>query len=337
MKSNLIDEVAKNQKVYRQFQKIEDKQFLLSITGILQKTPWRDTVSENSLMFRGEKGPGVLKKVFCLGDAFQQKYELAVSENDHEEQRIKRLHSSALLSLLTFYSVSKENPITFELNGKEVVFTNVEFEHKNCVGKDEKGMEHDSNMDIMLYDGDTLDSIKNVLFLESKFSEYLTLGQKKDISNTVYGDIYRMLFNQPSVDKLVCERQDSGYFLLKTNEKGNHYCEGIKQMISHYMGVLNFVREFREYKCPNVYLGCILFDFKDGTIDTKVEGAGISHLEDYRRVYSYLCKKLAELSGDFAKPENLHILNECLTYQDVFQMEQNRNVLDKNVKTFYSL
>ena len=100
MKSNLIDEVAKNQKVYRQFQKIEDKQFLLSITGILQKTPWRDTVSENSLMFRGEKGPGVLKKVFCLGDAFQQKYELAVSENDHEEQRIKRLHSSALFYIL---------------------------------------------------------------------------------------------------------------------------------------------------------------------------------------------------------------------------------------------
>ena len=335
MKSNLIDEVAKNQKVYRQFQKIEDKQFLLSITGILQKTPWRDTVSENSLMFSGEKGPDeVLKKVFCLGDAFQHKYEQAVSGNGQEEQKINRLHSSALLSLLAFYSVSKENPITFELNGKEVVFTNVEFEHKNGVGKDEKGMGHNSNMDIMLYDGDTLDSIKNVLFLESKFSEYLTLGQKKDISNTVYGDIYRMLFNQPSVDKLVCERQDSGYFLLKTNEKGNHYCEGIKQMISHYMGVLNFVQAL---KCLNVYLGCILFDFKDDTIDTKVEGAGISHLEDYRRVYSYLCKKLAELSGDFAKPENLHILNECLTYQDVFQMEQNRNVLDKNVKTFYSL
>ena len=272
-----------------------------------------------------------------MGDAFQHKYEQAVSGNGQEEQKINRLHSSALLSLLAFYSVSKESPITFELNGKEVVFTNVKFEHKNGVGKDEKGMGHNSNMDIMLYDGDTLDSSKNVLFLESKFSEYLTLGQKKDISNTVYGDIYRMLFDQPSVDKLVCERQDSGYFLLKTNEKGNHYCEGIKQMISHYMGVLNFVREFREYKCPNVYLGCILFDFKDGTIDTKVEGAGISHLEDYRRVYSYLCKKLAELSGDFAKPENLHILNECLTYQDVFQMEQNRNVLDKNVKTFYSL
>ena len=335
MKSNLIDEVAKNQKVYRQFQKIEDKQFLLSITGILQKTPWRDTVSENSLMFSGEKGPDeVLKKVFCLGDAFQHKYEQAVSGNGQEEQKINRLHSSALLSLLAFYSVSKESPITFELNGKEVVFTNVKFEHKNGVGKDEKGMGHNSNMDIMLYDGDTLDSIKNVLFLESKFSEYLTLGQKKDISNTVYGDIYRMLFNQPSVDKLVCERQDSGYFLLKTNEKGNHYCEGIKQMIYHYMGVLNFVQA---QKCLNVYLGCILFDFKDDTIDTKVEGAGISHLEDYRRVYSYLCKKLAELSGDFAKPENLHILNECLTYQDVFQMEQNRNVLDKNVKTFYSL
>lgn len=335
MKSNLIDEVAKNQKVYRQFQKIEDKQFLLSITGILQKTHWRDTVSENSLMFSGEKGPDeVLKKVFCLGDAFQHKYEQAVSGNGQEEQKINRLHSSALLSLLAFYSVSKENPITFELNGKEVVFTNVEFEHKNGVGKDEKGMGHNSNMDIMLYDGDTLDSIKNVLFLESKFSEYLTLGQKKDISNTVYGDIYRMLFNQPSVDKLVCERQDSGYFLLKTNEKGNHYCEGIKQMISHYMGVLNFVQA---QKCLNVYLGCILFDFKDDTIDTKVEGAGISHLEDYRRVYSYLCKKLEGLSGDFAKPENLHILNECLTYQDVFQMEQNRNILDKNVKTFYSL
>jgi len=335
MKSNLIDEVAKNQKVYRQFQKIEDKQFLLSITGILQKTPWRDTVSENSLMFRGEKGPDeVLKKVFCLGDAFQQKYPQAVSGNGQEEQKINRLHSSALLSLLTFYSVSKENPITFKLNGKEVVFTNVKFEHKNSVGQDEKGMEHNSNMDITLYDGDTLKSSKNVLFLESKFSEYLTLGQKKDISNTVYGDIYRMLFNQPSVDKLVCERQDSGYFLLKTNEKGNHYCEGIKQMISHYMGVLNFIRT---HECPNVYLGCILFDFKDGTIDTKVEGAGISHLEDYRRVYSYLCKKLEGLSGDFAKPENLHILNECLTYQDVFQMEQNRNILDKNVKTFYSL
>lgn len=334
MKSNLIDEVAKNQKVYRQFQKIEDEQFLSSIAGILQKTSWRDTVSENSLMFSGGKGPDILKRIFCLGDAFPKKYRQAVSGNGQEEQKINRLHSSALLSLLTFYSVSKENPITFKLNGKEVVFTNVKFEHKNCVEKDKKGNEHNSNMDITLYDGDTLKSSKNVLFLESKFSEYLTLGQKKDISNTVYGDIYRMLFNQPSVDKLVCERQDSGYFLLKTNEKGNHYCEGIKQMISHYMGVLNFVRE---YKCLNVYLGCILFDFKDGTIDTKVEGAGISHLEDYRRVYSYLCKKLEGLSGDFAKPENLHILNECLTYQDVFQMEQNRNILDKNVKTFYSL
>ena len=100
------------------------------------------------------------------------------------------------------------------------------------------------------------------------------------------------------------------------------------------MGVLDFIQSF---KCSNVYLGCILFDFEDDTIDTRIKGTDISLMEDYKQIYSGLCKKLNELTGPYAKPKNLHILNDCLTYQEVFRLKQNREFLDRNVKTFYSL
>lgn len=335
MQINLISEVAKNQKIYKHFLKIADEQFLSSILKILHKTPWKDGVSNKSLTFGNGDTFEILEKVFCLGDTFQSKFEQAVSDNGLEKQRINRVHSSALLALLTFYSVSKEKPITINLGDKEIVFTNVAFEHKNLVGKDKQKTDHKSNIDITLYDGDILKSSNNILFLESKFSEYLALGQKKGISNELYKDIYNQIFpSSTNTESPISKKLENNKIVLTTNDKHHHYCEGIKQMISHYMGVLDFIQPS---KCSNVYLGCILFDFEDDTIDTKIKGTDISLMEDYKQIYSGLCKKLNELTGPYAKPKNLHILNDCLTYQEVFRLKQNREFLDRNVKTFYSL
>ena len=151
----------------------------------------------------------------------------------------------------------------------------------------------------------------------------MTLGKHSGISKEVYKDIYGEIECNigNSWDLQFSYEGDT----ISIGEKGNnnHYCEGIKQMISHYMGVNNIGGS------NDVYFGEIVFDFKD-----KVNTAR-KKFEDYNELYGSLSSALNGMSD---KKQNVFILPKLLTYQDVFSITENpKYKLDCDVKSFYGL
>lgn len=277
----------------------------------LEQTPAGKTLSSWSKSFADIKGDecSSLKEIFGIKDkTFEEKFKQAVS--GLEKKRIMTLHSSSLLALLLFHSVSEENPIHFCINGKVVAFTNVQFEVKNLVDKSDSKTK--SNVDIVL------SGSGYTLYLESKFSEYLGSG-KANISNTLYyNEIFKRLRRcleqaglKIDMDKICIEGRGK-------------YCEGTKQMISHYLGIKTSVKTDQSH----VVLGEILFDF--GKLSK-------NKLDSYKDIY----KSLRAGLENCAKDDGINlIINDLITYQQVFQLKENQTFLErlpKNIHTFYKL
>ena len=295
----------------------------------LENTPWHGKASKKSLSIRckdTKKGED-LARIFGLStDIFEQKYQQAISGDGQEARRIRTLHSSSLLCLLCFYGISEKRPLNINLEGRQVTFTSSQFEAKNLVGTDETGKEHESNMDVVLCGKDAQTGKKVILFLESKFSEYLTWGKYCGISNHVYRNTYAQLFTDGVLNKMGLKYEDCpddpAYSdLASIKGKTLHYAGGIKQMVSHFLGVKN-ATDSKEYKDSDIYLGEILYKFPD-SIDPAHR-----KFEDYNQLYKILAEGLNELSEDKFK-----VLGQCLTYQDVF----NDYDLEESVRSFYSL
>ena len=125
--------------------------------------------------------------------------------------------------------------------------------------------------------------------------------------------------------------------IMSTGEP--QYCSGIKQMISHYIGVTNFInkgidaldsRQIQDFETivnlrddAKIILGEVLFAFDD-----KVD-KGKTKFSRYSSIYRDLAKVL-----EFKKKSSrLHILPEVLTYQELLKDFK----IDSKVKDFYQL
>lgn len=282
------------------------------LSGIqLEQTPAGKTLSSWSKSFADIKGDkcSSLKEIFGIKDkTFEEKFKQAIS--GLEKKRIMTLHSSSLLALLLFHSVSEENPIHFCINGKMVAFTNVQFEVKNTVDKSDSTTK--SNVDIVL------SGSGYTLYLESKFSEYLDSG-KANISNTLYyNEIFKRLRRYLEQAGL---KIDMDKICIEGRGK---YCKGPKQMISHYLGIKTYVKKDKSH----IVLGEILFDF--GKLSK-------NKLDSYKDIY----KSLRSGLENCAKDDGINlIINDLITYQQVFQLKENQTFLErlpKNIHTFYKL
>ena len=121
----------------------------------VEMTIWRGAPSDNSFCFINpevkykERKDRVLNKLIEIfdicSDSFKKKFEMAISGDGQEVKRISTLHSSSLAALLLLYSISKNNPLKCELEGKKYEFNNCYFEVKTNVKDD-----HFSNMDVVL-------------------------------------------------------------------------------------------------------------------------------------------------------------------------------------------
>ncbi len=268
-----------------------------------------------------------LARAFCLnGNHFNDKYQEAISGDGQEARRIRTLHSSSLISLLCFYGISKTKPLHLDFEGRHVVFTESTFEVKNPVGTDMEGHTHESNVDVVLTGKDIATHKTVILFLESKFSEYLNWGCYSGISHSVYGTVYSQLTKGKYLERMGLKYKDDpdnkGYHgLFSVKGRTQHYAGGIKQMVSHYLGVRN-AAEKESYRDCDIYLGTILYQFPD-TIDTDGK-----KFNDYNKIYSILANGLNALSKS-----KVRVLNQCLTYHDVFKTYE----LDDSVRSFYSL
>ncbi len=311
-----------NKPVYRSFFANSE------IPGMFEKTEWRkESSSDNSFSFViDEHGKcNTLCKIFGIEkkELFREKYGQVVNGDGNEEKRINVLHSSSLAALLFFYGIDESHPLKLEIEGINYTFSNSYFEVKTVVEQS-----HVSNIDVVL-EGTNAEGESAVFFLECKFSEYLRSGSYTGISAKVYKQTYTDLgLFEPSTIEPITAEEKNGELKLSAS-KPYHYCAGIKQMISHYIGVKNYA-EYGDDALPQgsilrgkspdiILLGEILFKF-DEKVDSK--GRYGIYAEDY--------KKLAKTINERNQVKKLRMLKDILCYQEI----ENR-CLDVRVKRFY--
>jgi len=322
--------------------------------GRIFQSYWQGQYSTNSCSFMdvGKKVNKAeirnnLKDIFGIkSELFDRKYAMAISGDGQEHRRISTLHSSSLVALLCFYSVSKDHPLTMDIEGQKVEFYQSLFEQKNLIGKDAAGKEHNSNMDVVLIGKNSADE-SVILFLESKFSEYLAHGKYDEIS-FVYDDIYKDLTakGQP-IEGLEIIRESNTWSILAAPGCPQQYCQGIKQMISHYQGVRKGFMKKDGKKYAHIYLGEILFKFPED-VDKGYESYN-SYVGLYRQLACALnnlkfsvfpiIDKLYRLLRKFACKLNIKVkptfkvLETSQSYLDVLRDFE----LDPLVKEFYRI
>jgi hypothetical protein len=281
-------------------------------------------------------------------ETFAKQYKRAISGNGDEIKKILTLHSSSRLALLCFYNV-EQKPITLNIEGKDIRFNFSTFEFKNPV------IRYPSNMDVVLLSEDR----NTVLFLESKFTEYYMsagnqsapIGKSYKTQNKYSKPIYARLRELG----LKIEDRSDGKFTLKTEDGSLNYLDGIKQMISHYVGVMRRLdgdsleedkktqenKSISEEICSviektgsKVYLGEILFD----QLKRPDSYNGDDPTEIYDN-YSKLYKKLAGIMNEEIEKikgkDKFRVLSKDLKYSVV--MKNNASQIEKKTLEFYGI
>ena len=282
--------------------------------------PNKESTWSKSFCEGGEGKCSTLIEVFDIkaADLFRTKFNEAAT--GLERSRITTLHSSSLAALLLFHAVSDKNPIWIPIAGEHKKFTEVKFEVKYSV--DDTDKKNKSNIDILL-SGEDASGKKDILFLESKFSEYLESATAKISWREYYKKIYTSLKDKGlKLDEI--GGLDSDVIYLKGS---GLYCEGVKQMVSHYMGLrTEYNRANSSIKGKNIVLGEILFDFGD---------ASHPMFESYEKIYSSLKDALEQI----VKDDKIELtINKIITYQEIFKLEENREYLERlpeRIRKFY--
>ena len=297
--------------------------------GRIVNTPFRNTVSENSFCFEVGMKPSnteeykkcllqTIKEVFGItNESFDEKFNQAINGAGQEWNELNVFHSSSLLALLCFYNVSEENPLSVEIEGKTCKFTTSEFEVSNIIGKNIRGRNYSSHIDVKLtgtYEGKSVS-----LYLESKFSEYVNQRGNASFSYTDdYNSIYSKLLGK--IEDLDINIGSDEITLAQTNNKRPaRYWQGIKQMVSHYLGMKN-CKDEREL----IYLGEILYDFRPAIYKPN------DFFGDYEDIHKQLVDALEDIETE---PQKFKVVKNLLTYKDVFESFN----LDERVRELYNL
>ena len=281
----------------------------------IDQVEWHGKKSGNSFCFGNPTSQAgalaALKAVFPFVN--EEKFNQATNGNGHEWKRITRLHSSSLLAFLMFSQISEKHRFVIKIDERDEEFSDARFEVKNWIEDNDL---HPSNVDVVLSNNTT------VLFIESKFTEYLCRSRESDvISEERYGKRFRELFNAFQGIRCKTDRDKSTLRLL-SSDGGSHYIEGLKQVVAHYMGL--------EYASQNGWFGqdrerlngrrlCfaeVLFDFKDEKSQKM--------LNDYRTLYQRLVEKLPHRDDIFVCPK-------VMTYQEVFK----GFCVEESIRQFY--
>ena len=293
--------------------------------------------SEWSKSFKCEDGEdvfGTIQRIFGINESARGLFEAATSGDGNEKSRILTLHSSSLLAFLCFNGVAN-HPITID----GIVYDEVMFEVKNDVIDASLGKP--SNIDVLLMG----DNRKKLLFLESKFTEYLS-GEKVTLSNK-YRDLYIKLqkLNLPFNIKFINVLQESDNshkepdikegIRLYTEEKTSEYLHGIKQAFSHLLGIATGPAK-KQTKGNEDYTGSLLENADEIKFASIVFNCNNKKFDDYNNLYKSVFKNSDVIQETIKEvvPKRelkLSIIPQLLQYQEVFQA----NYLSVKVREFY--
>lgn len=272
-----------------------------------------------------------LKEIFgIVSDNWDTLFQQVAYGSGKEINRILTLHSSALLALLCFHNIANQ-PIVIEHSDKEIEeYNECWFEVKNKV------FDKPSSIDVVLKS-----KKGNLLFLESKFTEYLS-SESPNIKMKYWDFYLRLLKKIPGLPlQMVYPKQWKedgedviGFTLQPTSKRKDYadiYLAGIKQCLSHIIGIYNGPQNNAEPCWQNVTpetklrFGCIVYKFS---------GEFKKYNSFYKETIGQLNPKIISeaMDGRGNYTQQIEILPELLTYQKLFK----GNLLPK-IAQFYNL
>lgn len=293
-----------------------------------------------SKRFKSEEGKELetLSKIFDLTITTKMRklFKAAISADGDEKSKILTLHSSSLLAFLCFYDVSN-HPITID----DTVYNEVMFEVKNDVIDASIGKP--SNIDVLLMG----ENKNRLLFLESKFTEYLS-GGKVFLSPERYKKFYDLLSEKlklpfkTSFDKVkhkpnksYSEPFETEEYCLKNDIGKSEYLGGIKQAFSHLLGIATGPAN-QQASGNEAYKMSLLENAEEIKFASIVFNCDNDKLKKYDDLYKSVFKNsdvIKETIKDVLDKRELKltIVPHLLQYQEVFQT----NFLYEKVREFY--
>lgn len=239
-----------------------------------------------------------------------------LKDKGDELAKAKAIDSSSMLSYNFFSWVSAERPLT--LFG--IKYTQVYFEIRL---KTLTTSNAPANLDVALVSGDN----KNVLFIESKFLEYLS-NEKSDIS-TSYTDEKRYFKENKYIGKLTSLAKEF-------NGKSCGYYEGIKQNICHFVAISNlksqkaidYARE-KNVEAKHIFADGVSYKFINLIYKPKPELKGATErFNAYTQLLGDFKSKIGECQSLLANDQIFK------SYSDIYKelkAEQNINNVPKNL------
>lgn len=275
-----------------------------------------------------------LSDVFGIdNESWHNSFIEATTGPGNEGNRILTLHSSALLALLTFANVSQSNPIVIQ--GEKYIESHFEVRNIVIPGR------NPSSIDILLRA-----ESGNLLFLESKFTEYFDASHPNIA--LAYKPFYeRLLPLLPDMPlqivfpkKFTENKTEIIGFSLKPKsdrkELKSLYLYGIKQCISHLIGIANgpVAGELSDWDKTaygkKIRFGTVLYQ-------NKCPQFGIYknfYKETVGKITSeMISKSMADHVGPYTN--QIEVLPNIITYQEIMRNSDFR--LPPNIRKFYNL
>lgn len=264
------------------------------------KADWSLSIMPNE----GEQAHETLGRIFKIDiPDWKEKFNEATFGPGNEINRILTLHSSALLALLCFSHVSEENPLLID----GIRYNERWFEIKNKV------FNMPSSIDVVLKNKDG-----DILFIESKFTEYL--DKESPNIKMAYFDTYKELLplipNRPL--QLVFPKilkKEVGFTIQPTSKSKVYnqlYLSGIKQCISHLIGIANGPVNPEE-KC---WVGIDVKKIRFATICYRIPS---DQFNAYRSFYAKTIGQFNEPSIKNFFQNRVSVIEKILTYQEIFK------------------
>lgn len=270
---------------------------------VIKSGRYKQCESDNSLSIPSGDDIGLsLFNAFDLGngsnlETFRRAYNMAVAGDGNEESKIVTIHSSSLLALLCFFSVSPTHPLTIG----EDTYTEVMFEVKNVVIK--AGLSNPSNVDVLLISKTADGKARKLLFLESKFTEYISrsrvelAAKYRPFYNTLKDSLPNLKFRIEDYNVHHKDGRISTVFGLSSDE--GQYLYGIKQVFSHLLGIST-----KPAKDDNPHRHAYVEYYRQADV---VEFATIAH--DWNQTEF---RRYKELYADTFRMENIGKIKEAI-------------------------
>ena len=279
-----------------------------------------------------------INKIFGSSISCSQ-YDVVAHGEGNEEEKIDSIYSSSLQSLLFFYGVSESNPIHIGKDKDE--FNKVLFEYENPV------IRYPSSMDVVLLNEEK----GTIAFVESKYLEIIRDSNKD--GNKVVGVSYfrdseksgykSLSFQKEDLEKMRIEYPGNPYIdkvvdnhkmsISALDDKSYVYSEGIKQILSHIIGIQNFKKvetyssfdPIKNHKLFKKVIYVELYNSFEGINDIVMQ----SKINDFKEHCKIVKKVITSKEG---------LVDKFLvkSYQDLAKANDNYKI-DTNVEKYYRL